>query len=122
MFDGLRAPQLLAAIVGLHDNGLQRVLVHAVPGIWTHDLDVDLRLQESLIIGQGGGIAVADGPQGSLPRVDGDTPARAIYRQLDVGLDFVNDGEFSRSSYAGEILDSMTGFEDNVCTGPLPRS
>ena len=42
-------------------------------------------------------------------------------KQLDIGIDIINDGEIGRKSYAEEILNSLSGFENNKCVGPLPK-
>ena len=58
---------------------------------------------------------------GSLPKKDDDTMVSIIEKQLNTGIDIVNDGELSRKSYASEILNSLTGFEDKKSQGPLPK-
>lgn len=58
---------------------------------------------------------------GSLPRSKSDTVMTLMEKQLDIGLDIINDGEMGRKSYAEEILNSLTGFEDNLSIGPQPK-
>jgi len=40
-----------------------------------------------------------------------DAVEEVVKRQVDVGLDIVNDGEFGKSSWAAYILDRISGFE-----------
>ena len=40
-----------------------------------------------------------------------DETAAVVRRQLQAGIDIVNDGEFGKSSWANYVLDRMTGFE-----------
>jgi 5-methyltetrahydropteroyltriglutamate--homocysteine methyltransferase len=40
-----------------------------------------------------------------------DAVADVVKRQVDIGLDIVNDGEFGKSSWAGYILERISGFE-----------
>ena len=58
---------------------------------------------------------------GSLPRNKEDTAITLMEKQLDIGLDIINDGEMSRKSYAEEILNSLTGFENDLSIGPQPK-
>lgn len=58
---------------------------------------------------------------GSLPRSKDETVITLMEKQLDIGLDIINDGEMGRKSYAEEILNSLTGFEDNLSLGPQPK-
>jgi len=58
---------------------------------------------------------------GSLPRGKNDTAKTVMEKQLDIGIDIINDGEIGRKSYAEEILNSLTGFEDNLSIGPQPK-
>ena len=58
---------------------------------------------------------------GSLPRSKDDTVMTLMEKQLDIGLDIINDGEMGRKSYAEEILNSLTGFENNLSIGPQPK-
>src|SRR3972149_3817912 len=53
--------------------------------------------------------------------------ADVVRKQVDVGLDVVNDGEFGKSSWSNYILERVSGFEisqdrrvpTEVCTGPI---
>ena len=40
-----------------------------------------------------------------------DATADVVRRQIQAGIDIVNDGEFGKSSWANYVLDRMTGFE-----------
>jgi 5-methyltetrahydropteroyltriglutamate--homocysteine methyltransferase len=40
-----------------------------------------------------------------------DATAEVVRRQIQAGIDIVNDGEFGKSSWANYVLDRMTGFE-----------
>ena len=58
---------------------------------------------------------------GSLPKIKNNNILNLIEKQLEIGIDYVNDGEVTRQSYVSEILNSLTGFEENKCIGPIPR-
>ena len=45
--------------------------------------------------------------------------AQAVRRQLDVGLDIVNDGEMSKPSYATYVKDRMSGFDGSEKSAPI---
>src|SRR5690242_14228700 len=40
-----------------------------------------------------------------------DAVAEVVRKQLEVGLDVVNDGEFGKSSWAAYVLERISGFE-----------
>ena len=55
--------------------------------------------------------------------------AEVVKQQADVGIDIVNDGEFGKSSWAGYILERISGFEmrpdqlrPSRVAGPRPRA
>ena len=43
--------------------------------------------------------------------------ADVVSRQVDAGVDIVNDGEYGKSSWANYVLQRMTGFESRPAAG-----
>jgi 5-methyltetrahydropteroyltriglutamate--homocysteine methyltransferase len=59
------------------------------------------------------GAAARENPGAEAAWLEGRARATAavVRRQVDAGLDIVNDGEYGKSSWANYVLDRLTGFE-----------
>ncbi len=49
------------------------------------------------------------------------TVAEAVRQQVECGIDVVNDGEFSKSSFSGYVSDRLTGWESKPGPGRMQR-